>query len=272
MRDLVTPAFYSEGLSLTDMESKAGSEKLQGCWVMEIAELAGMKKADIEKTKAFLSMQDDKYRPAYGRTVESHPRSSICIATVNGERGYLRDITGNRRFWVVKLSRTTKEKTWSFDDTFRAQFWAQAKAYWRAGEKLYLEGDVANSAEEAQRAAMEQDERVGMVEQFLDQLVPANWGAMTPYARHDYIEGGGQTPLVEGTLRRMCVSNQEIWCECFGNTSGSLKPRDSHELGSIMAQISGWEKGRIINRKPYGKQRTYFRKGWDCSQGDWIPC
>lgn len=55
--------------------------------------------ADIEKVKAFLSTSDDKYRPSYGKTVESHPRQCIIIASVNGERGYLRDITGNRRFW-----------------------------------------------------------------------------------------------------------------------------------------------------------------------------
>ena len=97
-KDLVGDAFYSETLSLTDMNDKAGAEKLQGFWVIEIGELAGMKKADIEKVKAFLSTSDDKYRPSYGKVVESHPRQCIIIASVNGERGYPRDITGNRRF------------------------------------------------------------------------------------------------------------------------------------------------------------------------------
>ena len=70
---LAGPEFYSETLSLTDMNDKAGAEKLQGFWIVEIGELAGMKKADIEKVKAFLSTSDDKYRPSYGRVVESHP-------------------------------------------------------------------------------------------------------------------------------------------------------------------------------------------------------
>ena len=103
VKDLVTPEYYSESLSLTDMDDKAGAEKLQGFWVVEIGELAGMKKADIEKVKSFLSTSDDKYRPSYGRVVESHPRQCIIIGTVNGERGYLRDITGNRRFWIIKV-------------------------------------------------------------------------------------------------------------------------------------------------------------------------
>ena len=96
VKDLVTADYYSETLSLTDMDDKSGAEKLQGFWVIEIGELAGMKKADIEKVKAFLSTSDDKYRPSYGKVVESHPRQCIIIATVNGERGYLRDITGNQ--------------------------------------------------------------------------------------------------------------------------------------------------------------------------------
>jgi len=87
VKDLVTPDYYSETLSLTDMDDKSGAEKLQGFWVVEIGELAGMKKADIEKVKAFLSTSDDKYRPSYGKVVESHPRQCIIIATVNGERG-----------------------------------------------------------------------------------------------------------------------------------------------------------------------------------------
>ena len=85
-RELAGDEYYSETLSLTDMSSKDGAEKLQGYWITEIGELAGMRKADIEKVKNFLSTIDDIYRPSYGHTVESHPRQAIIIATVNGER------------------------------------------------------------------------------------------------------------------------------------------------------------------------------------------
>lgn len=134
VKDLVSPEYYSETLSLTDMDDKSGAEKLQRFWTVEIGELAGMKKADIEKVKAFLSTCDDKYRPSYGRVVESHPRQCIIIATVNGERGYLRDITGNRRFWIIKLHQKKQKKTWNFTPGFRAQFWAEAKKSGRLGK------------------------------------------------------------------------------------------------------------------------------------------
>ena len=101
-----------------------------------------MKKADIEKVKAFLSTSDDKYRPSYGKTVESHPRQCIIIATVNGERGYLRDITGNRRFWVVKCHQEEQVKRWCFTPEERDQIWAEAKHIWESGEKLYLDSDM----------------------------------------------------------------------------------------------------------------------------------
>jgi predicted P-loop ATPase len=68
------------------MDSKAAAEKIQGYWVCEIAELAGMKKADIEKVKGFLSSSCDKYRPSYGHNVESRPRQGILVGSVNGDR------------------------------------------------------------------------------------------------------------------------------------------------------------------------------------------
>lgn len=120
LKDLCGEEYYADNLSLTDMNDKAAAEKLQGFWIVEIPELAGMKKADIEKVKAFITTTDDKYRPSYGRTVESHPRQCVVIASVNGERGYLRDITGNRRFWVVKLKQTEQKRKWHFTQEERS--------------------------------------------------------------------------------------------------------------------------------------------------------
>lgn len=261
VRDLVTPDYYSECLSLTDMEDKSGAEKLQGFWVVEIGELAGMKKADIERVKAFVSTQDDKYRPSYGRVVESHPRSCIIIATVNGERGYLRDITGNRRFWVLKLRKTERVKNWEFDVAYRAQFWAEAKNIYLSGENLFLEGDAAAAAEAAQSEAMEQDERVGMVEAFLEIPLPEDWENMDLHARRSFLDDTDSLMHPKGTMQRIIVCNPEIWCECFGRNLSDLKSSDSHALGIIMAQIEGWEKTGTSHRfLAYGKQRIYNRK------------
>lgn len=259
VKDLVTSEYYSETLSLTDMDDKSGAEKLQGFWVIEIGELAGMKKADIEKVKAFLSTSDDKYRPSYGRVVESHPRQCVIIATVNGERGYLRDITGNRRFWIIKVHQKRQKKAWNFDEDFRAQFWAEAKAIWKSGEKLYLEGDNLDEAEKAQRGAMEADERVGMIEEYLNTPLPDGWDDMDLYARRNYLTGTEfGTPAHTGGTLRTEVSNAEVWCECFGKSLQELKPSDSYGIAAMMSQIPGWERTERIRRQPlYGRQRLY---------------
>ena len=256
VKGLVTPEYYSESLSLTDMDDKAGAEKLQGFWVVEIGELAGMKKADIEKVKSFLSTSDDKYRPSYGRVVESHPRQCIIIGTVNGERGYLRDITGNRRFWIIKVHQKTQKQNWHFTQADRDQFWAEAKAIWESGEKLYLEGDILAESEKAQRNAMEVDERVGMVEEYLNTLLPEGWDSMDVYARRSYLSG--DPTAAKGTVERTTVSNAEIWCECFGKNLSELKATDSYAIAALMTQIPGWKRGAAAKRLPlYGKQRIY---------------
>ena len=259
VKDLVTPEYYSETLSLTDMDDKSGAEKLQGFWAVEIGELAGMKKADIEKVKAFLSTCDDKYRPSYGKVVESHPRQCIIIATVNGERGYLRDITGNRRFWIIKLHQKKQKKTWDFTPEYRAQFWAEAKEIWKSGEKLYLEGDILEAAEEAQQSAMEVDERVGMVEEYLNTRLPLDWADMDLFQRRSFLQGSEfGMPEHKGVHRRTEVSNAEIWCECYGKSLQELKPTDSYSIAALMSQLPNWERTTSIKRQPiYGRQRLY---------------
>ena len=259
-RELAGQEYYSETLSLTDMDDKAGAEKLQGVWIAEIGELAGMKKMDIEKVKAFLSASDDKYRPSYGKTVESHPRQSVIIATVNGERGYLRDVTGNRRFWIVKCKQEECTKRFSFTPEERDQIWAEAKRYWEYGERLYLDGDLLKVAEEAQRDAMEADDRLGMVEEYLNTLLPENWDQMDLYERRNYLADKKDPAKQKGIASRTIVCNVEIWAECFGRNPSEMKPADSYAIASLMLQVGGWHKVTRLNTRPiYGRQRIYER-------------
>ena len=66
----------------------------------------------IDKVKAFISRQDDKYRASFGRRVTPHPRQCVFFGTTNSETGFLRDVTGNRRFWTVKTPGTGRWKPW----------------------------------------------------------------------------------------------------------------------------------------------------------------
>lgn len=254
--------FFSDNLSLTDMNDKTAAEKIQGNWLIEIGELSGMKKADIEKVKSFVSTTDDKYRASYGRVVESHPRQCVIFATVNGDgRGYLRDITGNRRFWIVKCNQTLQKRMWDENDkNYRDQFWSEAKEIYESGEELYLEGNLLDIATDYQNEALEQDERVGIVEQYLNRLLPTNWHEMDLYKRRSFLNGDDFI-CEKGTIQRTEVSNAEIWCECFGKSQSDLKSSDSYQLAAIMKQIGGWERTSSIRNLPiYGRQRIYKKR------------
>lgn len=271
-RMLAGDPYYAETLSLTDMNDKSGSEKLQGMWFVEIGELAGMRKADIEKVKAFLSTTDDQYRVAYGQWVESHPRSCVIVATVNGERGYLRDITGNRRFWIVKCRQEDMARKFDLTGEERDQVWAEAKVLWQQGEKLWLEGDLITAAEEAARDAMEADDRLGMVEEYLETPLPENWEEMDLYQRRSYLTDRSDPAQPGGKIRRTRVSNAEIWAECFGRNPSEMKPADSYAIAALMVRFKDWQRTEKIRRLPiYGRQRLYERllfepEGPECPQ------
>ena len=252
--------WFSDSLALSDMNDKTAAEKLQGYWILEIGELAGMRKADIDKVKAFISRQDDKYRASFGRRVTPHPRQCVFFGTTNSENGYLRDITGNRRFWNVKVTGQGKCKPWEMTAEVVQQIWAEVAEIARSGEKLYLDADLEAYARQEQREAMEQDDREGIVRNYLDMLLPDDWDSMDYYRRREYIRDIDDPTRVEGTVKRQTVSNIEIWCECFGKSKEEMRPSDSYAISAIMVRIEGWEKSGARQMLPiYGRQRVYTR-------------
>ncbi|OCN05973.1 hypothetical protein A4S06_07065, partial [Erysipelotrichaceae bacterium MTC7] len=235
--------WFSDSLTLTDMKDKAGPEKLQGYWILELGELAGMRKTDVEVVKSFISRSDDKYRASYGVNVESHPRQCIIVGSTNAESGFLRDITGNRRFWPVRISGDGKRKAWQMSVYDVEQIWAETLVLYAKGEKLYLEGSDVELATNEQADAMESDEREGLVRTYLDTLLPDDWNALSLYERRNYLNGsefGGESRV--GTVERTLVCNMEIWCECFGRDASAMKPADSYAIAGIMKKINGWNK------------------------------
>ena len=253
--------WYSDSLSLCDMKDKTAAEKLQGYWLLELGELAGIKKVDVEVIKSFISRTDDKFRKAYGVNVESNPRSNIIVGTTNSEGGFLRDITGNRRFWPVMVSGNSNLKPWDLKDV--DQIWAEALYRYEQGEELYLKGDVSKMAKIAQQEAMESDDREGIILDYLETLLPTNWNEMTLYERRAYLNN---KELIEskGIVRKSEICIMEIWCECFFRERQDLKRTDSYEIEGILNRIGGWErmtsnKSGKIRFEIYGPQRAFVR-------------
>lgn len=267
--------WYNDSLQLNDTKDKTAAEKLQGYWIMEIGELAGLRKADTEILKGFLSRQDDIFRAAFGRRATPHPRQCVFIGTTNAENGYLRDVTGNRRFWPVNTPGFKEEDrvrgcrpSWELSDEEVKQIWAEALYRYEQGEKLYLEGDIGIEAIHQQKMSMETDDREPMVREYLDKLLPANWDSLTLFQRRDYIQGtefsNDGVSTLPGTVKRTVVCNQEIWCECFGRDRGSIGRQDSNSIIAMMERIDGWKRSPKKQRvKGYGIVNVYVRDAGD---------
>lgn len=257
--------WFSDSLNLGDTKDKTAAEKLQGYWILEIGELAGLKKAEVETLRSFLSRQNDIYRAAFGKRATPHLRQCVFFGTTNAESGYLRDTTGNRRFWPVKTPGSGKKQSWNLTHEEILQIWAEALVYVRQGEKLYLSPEMDALAKDEQREAMESDEREGLVREYLDTLMPERWAEMDLFERRNFLSGSDFGGLQEkGTVRRTSVSNMEIWCECFGKERANLRRTDSNELTGILARL-GWKRAENKMRVPlYGPQYIFVPKG--CSK------
>lgn len=256
--------WFSDSLTISDMRDKTGAEKLQGYWLLELSELNGMKKVDVEIVKSFISRTDDKYRAAYGTVVESHPRQCIIVGSTNSTGGFLRDITGNRRFWPVQVSGISTCKPWELSDI--EQIWAEVIFKYNEGEELILTGKEAELAYNEQQDAMENDDREGLVREFLEKLLPDNWRDLDLHERRVFLSGDefGASEHV-GTVVRDKVCTLELWAECFGKDPASLKKMDAYELNAIMASIEGWKKydgnkSGKVKFPIYGSQYAYSRE------------
>jgi putative DNA primase/helicase len=133
-------------LNIGDKDSYLG---LQGKWLIELGELSSIRKADLEKLKAYIAGQSDDIRPPYARRSENFLRQSVFIGTTNADN-YLNDPTGNRRFWPVKISKCENELL----KKDRDQLFAEAIHLLKKGEKLYLNEEENTLAEIEQKKRM----------------------------------------------------------------------------------------------------------------------
>jgi hypothetical protein len=136
--------WFSDFFPLTD-DPKRVIEALTGKFVVEMAELSGMRKTDVEPLKALISRQVDEARMAYGRQTRRHPRQCILAGTTNNTK-YLRDVTGARRFWPVPVGVIDI-------DAFRLiipQLWAEAAHREAMGEPITLDEALYPAASEIQ--------------------------------------------------------------------------------------------------------------------------
>ncbi|WP_312647544.1 virulence-associated E family protein [Aminipila sp.] len=249
--------WYSD--SLQTFEGKEASEMVQGTWINEIGELNGLTKSETNSVKQFLSKTVDIYREAYGRRTSSFPRRCVFFGTTNDSE-FLRDKTGNRRFWPVDvgINEPIKNVFSQLEDEV-GQIWAEAFTVWRLGEPLYMSGEVEQEAMKQQEEHRECNSKEGLIIEFLERPIPPDWDKRNIGERRLYWSGefnrtGGET------MPRDKICAVEIWCECFNGEAKFMKKSDTREINEILGTLQGWKKQKTSGRfGTYGLQRGYIK-------------
>lgn len=249
--------------SLVTMEGTKGMEQLRNSWIVELPELGSIKRSDVEQVKAFITRQDDCYRPAYGSVMESHPRQCIFSGTTN-ETYFLKGDTGNRRFWVIAVNPELRKhgNTREALEADRDQLWAEAVVRYREGEKLYLSPEMEAEARRRQTEYNDDhdDPLPGMVKAFLDMPLPPDWYTWDINRRRAYIKN--PDPLeAEATERRKKACAAEFLCEVMGRDIGMQGYKyEARKVNKIIEGISGWSWKEGVEFPCYGRIRGWKKQ------------
>lgn len=251
--------------SLTTFEGKEAAELIQGTWINEVGELTAMSKQETNAVKQFLSKTHDIYRAAYGKRTDKYPRRCVFFGTSN-EVEFLKDVTGNRRFWPVDVGVCPVRKSvWRDLPHEVDQIWAEAYLYWMLGETLYLPKELEQAAEEMQESHRELSGKEGLIHAFIEREIPSNWDSMGLMARRQFFSGNMKLPEGETLVKRDKICAMEVWVECLHSEAKYMSRKDSMEINSILASIPGWKRNKSKRRYgPHGIQR-----GFECGQTTW---
>lgn len=252
--------------SMPDIRGKESYEALDGVWLMEMGELAALKKSDRDAIKNYISKTEDTYRKAYARNSTVNKRHTIFIGTTN-ESNFLEDDTGNRRYWVVDTDEHKRKRlVWGqngLTDAEVHQVWAEALNLYKAGENIMeLTPEESAAATVQQRMHAIDDEWIGMIGEWLARPITKDWLQKTIYERCQYYQrtedfGGEDT----GTEERTTVSVAEIWAECLGKDRGSITKYESNRIGKCLRALNWVPAGAVRRGVEYGVQKSFIRGG-----------
>lgn len=236
--------------NLNTLEGDTAAEKLRGMWFVEMAELLAVKKQSaVEAVKAFITSMTDTLRPKYGRETEQRPRACVFVGTTNNPQ-FLTDTTGNRRFLPVECGKHEPSRS-LFDAGAPAWFeqaWAEAVTkYKRDNPPLVLDSRLEEYAMGQQGRYLEDDPRVGIIQEYLDNRLEA-------YRQQH----------MDPDLSQVRVCAQEILDDALPDKYTKTGLRFLiNEIHSIMRnQVTGWvahPKGKARCGK-HGVQRCYIPK------------
>jgi hypothetical protein len=246
---------YSSGLGR--IGDKDTLITMQRSWIMTSDEGHSLRKADFDAQKEFLTRTADVFRMPYEREAGVHKRHCVIWGSTNDDV-FLRRQEGNRRFLIVKC-----EDKVDFDvltDEYVDQVWAEAVHLYKAGEKLYLTQEEGLLAADNREPFTEEDALSGIIHEYVDRLVPADWDSMSPVDRQMWLMNSNDGMTALGTEPINMVCSIQIWVEALGRRYGDHKRVDLLEINTALKQLEGWVAVPGRKRVPgYGPQLTFQR-------------
>lgn len=242
---------------LATFKDKQAVEAILGSWLIEIGEMTAHRKAENDEQKQFLTKTGDKLRMAYAKNTEFFPRQCIFIGSIN-EGDFLKDVTGNRRYWVVDCDAEKRQfnptKALDFDEV--DQIWAEAMQIYKQGEQLYLDDEMEAYAREVQKDHMVvTDEEVRTLE-FANSKISPDYYKTDPATRRDFLAEIPEDELIDRTF----ISAIEVWEVGLGRDRDDFRYVDQKRIAGFLEK-DGWKRSKERRRwDPYYGQQRYFVK------------
>lgn len=235
-------------------------------WVTVADEGFAMKKADAEALKQFVTLTHDVIRLPYAREHVKLPRRQVIWGTTN-DAVFLRAQEGNRRFLIVEVAE--KLDFGKYSDEYVNQVWAEAVHIWKTSKaqyglkdnpELFLSASEEAAAESVRSMATEEDSMTGLIQAYLDTLVPANWVEMSPEERISWLRDEEQG-IVSGTHPIDVVCSLEIWEIALQHERGKHSRVDILQITNALKQLPGWfgPMPKPTRLPFYGPQRVFAR-------------
>ena len=228
-------------------------------WIVMADEGYSLRKADSDQMKEFLTRTEDVFRLPFERETIAYKRGFVIWSTTNDET-FLRNEEGNRRYLPVQC--TEKVDFSLTTDYYIDQVWAEAKHLFLNDEPLFLDEKETAVTEQQQEKFTEEDVVSGIIQNYLETRVPADWNSMSPESRYTWRQELADGMVPAGTERIDEVCSAQLWVEAFGRRLGDQRRADLLIITGSMKRMPGWEAMPSRNRvQHYGPQLTFRRIG-----------
>ena len=256
----VNPEWFTDGV--TTFDGKDFYESIQGKWIIELGEGTAFQKSIKERCKQAIASQQDTYREPYARHPTVRKRQCVFFGTTNNY-DFLKDETGDRRYYPIDVNITKATKSIDTDLTFEyvSQLWAEAVQLYKNGQSIYIQdSQVLALAEQEQRKHFDESPLQSDIANFLEIPITTNWYDVSLETRRMYIRNYQNGTTIAGVYKRDRISVKEIACELYGyELNQPIDRRFSLDISRTLTAL-GWNKtGKAERISPYGVVKVYYK-------------